>query len=113
MNLWSRLQGGLARTREQLGKRLGSLLGLRGAVDAATRAQLEEALLSADTGPATAERLIELSERRMKGLIQNSGDVAGIAFFTTLQKVEADPYGDVWTDANGKKAGVEKPAEKG
>jgi len=66
VHLWNRLRAGLTRTRERLGKQLGSLLGLKGAVDPETRAHLEDALLAADVGPATAERLIELAEQRMR-----------------------------------------------
>jgi fused signal recognition particle receptor len=65
VNLWSRLRAGLTRTRERLGKQLGSLVGRR-AVDPETRDALEEALLAADVGPATAERMIERAEQRMK-----------------------------------------------
>ena len=63
--LWERFRSGLGRTREQLGRHLGSMLGFRGAVDPEARARLEEGLLAADVGPATAERLIERAERRM------------------------------------------------
>ena len=55
MNLWHRLREGLSRTRDRLG--LGSLLGGR-SLDPATLERLEEALLAADAGPASAERLI-------------------------------------------------------
>jgi fused signal recognition particle receptor len=65
VSLWDHLRAGLERTRERLGQSLGGALGLSGKVDAATRSRLEEALLAADVGPATAERLIERAERRM------------------------------------------------
>jgi fused signal recognition particle receptor len=65
MNLWNRFRAGLSRTREQLTHGLEAALGRRGAVDAETRERLEEALLAADVGPATAERLIDLAVRRM------------------------------------------------
>ena len=58
MDLWSRLRDGLARTRDRIGGQVGGILGLTGAVDAETLARLEEALLAADIGPATTERLI-------------------------------------------------------
>ena len=64
-NLWERFRSGLGRTRERLGQSLGNLLGMR-TVDPETRERLEEALLLADTGPATTERLIERAEKRMK-----------------------------------------------
>jgi fused signal recognition particle receptor len=65
VNLWTRLREGLARTRERIGGELGGLLGLKGAVDPATLERLEEALLAADVGPATTERLLELARARM------------------------------------------------
>jgi fused signal recognition particle receptor len=65
MDLWGRFRAGLERTRTRLGESLGGLLGRRGAVDAASLEQLEEALLAADVGPATAEQLIERARARM------------------------------------------------
>ena len=65
MDLWGRLRDGLSRTRERLGDSLGSLLVRRGTVDAAEVERLEEALLAADIGPATAERLIARARERM------------------------------------------------
>jgi fused signal recognition particle receptor len=64
-NLWSRVRAGLTRTRERFGKHIGVLLQRR-TVDPETRLQLEEALLAADVGPATAERMIDRAEERMK-----------------------------------------------
>ena len=57
MSLWERVRRGLARTRETLTGAVGAALGRR-AVDAATLESLESALLAADVGPATADRLI-------------------------------------------------------
>ena len=65
MDLWGRFRDGLARTRERIGAEVGVLLGVRGTVDAETVARLEEALLAADVGPGTAERLIEQARARM------------------------------------------------
>jgi fused signal recognition particle receptor len=65
VNLWSRLRDGLARTRDRIGGQVGGILGLTGAVDAETLARLEEALLAADIGPATTERLIARARARM------------------------------------------------
>jgi fused signal recognition particle receptor len=65
MSLWERFRQGLARTRERLGTGVGALLGLR-TVDAATRAALEDALLAADTGPATTDRLLERAETLLR-----------------------------------------------
>jgi fused signal recognition particle receptor len=62
LNLLDRFRAGLRKTRERLGENLteglGGLLGRR-SVDAATREELEEALLSADVGPAATDRLID------------------------------------------------------
>lgn len=58
MSLWDKLRDGLGRTRERLGGPLAAWLGRRGEPDAATVERLEEALLAADVGPATTERLI-------------------------------------------------------
>jgi fused signal recognition particle receptor len=65
MALWTRIRDGLARTRAALGAHLGAALGLKGAVDAATVERLEEALLAADVGPDTAERLIGRAQALM------------------------------------------------
>ena len=65
MSLWKNFRKGLERTRERLTADVGVALGLRGPVDPATRAALEEALLAADVGPATTEKLIARAEQRM------------------------------------------------
>jgi fused signal recognition particle receptor len=66
MTLWSRIRGGLGRTRENLTRGLESALGRRGPVDAATRQSLEDALLLADVGPAMTEQLLAGAERRLR-----------------------------------------------
>jgi fused signal recognition particle receptor len=71
MSLFSRFRAGLARTRERLVEQVGGLLQRRGAPDAATLASLEEALLAADVGPATTERLLE----RAQELLQRSSEL--------------------------------------
>jgi fused signal recognition particle receptor len=63
VGLLDRFRDGLARTRERLGRTLGGLLAHRGAVDPAVRETLEDALIGADVGPATAERLIADAEK--------------------------------------------------
>jgi fused signal recognition particle receptor len=65
VNLWNRLRGGLARTRERLSESLGGLLQAR-RVDPETRAALEEALLRADVGPHTTDLLIERAEALLR-----------------------------------------------
>ena len=57
MNLWERFRRGLSRTRETLVGAVGAALGRR-ALDPATVEALETALLAADVGPATTDRLI-------------------------------------------------------
>ena len=64
MNLWDRFRSGLQRTREALTSVVGAALGRR-TVDAATVEQLEEALLGADVGPATTDRLIADARTRL------------------------------------------------
>ena len=66
MTLWSRIRGGLGRTRETLTRGLETALGRRGPVDAATRQSLEDALLLADVGPAMTEQLLAGAERRLR-----------------------------------------------
>jgi len=66
MSLVSRFRAGLARTRERLVEQVGGLLQRRGAPDAATLASLEEALLAADVGPATTERLLERAQELLR-----------------------------------------------
>jgi fused signal recognition particle receptor len=68
MNLWNRFRDGLRKTRERVEQGLGALLSRRGPVDAATRERLEEALLSADVGPAATERLMDRAERELKSV---------------------------------------------
>ena len=41
---------------------------------------------------------VTLTERRMAGLIQHSEAVKDIALFTTLERVQADPDGEIWVD---------------
>ena len=64
-SMWDRFRAGLDRTRERFETTVGSLLSTK-KVDPETRDRLEEALLAADAGPATAEKLIDLAEKRMK-----------------------------------------------
>ena len=57
MSLWDRFRRGLTRTRDALTQAVGAALGKR-TLDPATVEQLEHALLGADVGPATTDRLI-------------------------------------------------------
>jgi fused signal recognition particle receptor len=57
MSLWDKFRRGLTRTRDALTGVVGAALGRR-TLDPATVEQLEHALLAADVGPATTDRLI-------------------------------------------------------
>ena len=65
MNLWNKFRDGLQRTRDAIVAGVGAALGRSGPVDAATLEALEEALLAADVGPDTTDRLIEQARRLM------------------------------------------------
>lgn len=65
MNLWNKFRDGLKKTRDAIVTGLGTALGLSGPVDPATQELLEEALLGADVGPATTDKLIERAKKRM------------------------------------------------
>jgi fused signal recognition particle receptor len=65
VNLWNRLRDGLTRTRDRIGGSLSGVLGIRGTPDAETLARLEEALLAADVGPGTTERMLDRARERM------------------------------------------------
>lgn len=64
MSLWDQFRRGLERTREAFVGVVGTALGRR-TVDAATVEALEEALLGADVGPATTDRLIADAKQRL------------------------------------------------
>jgi len=57
VSLWDRFRRGLSRTRDALTQAVGAALGKR-TLDPATVEQLEHALLGADVGPETTDRLI-------------------------------------------------------
>ena len=64
---FSRLKAGLARSSARLVDGIGAAIGRR-RVDEAMLAELEEALIAADLGPAVAARLVEaLRRRRLEG----------------------------------------------
>ena len=65
MSLWGKFRDGLKRTRDAIVGGLGAALGLAGPIDPATLEKLEEALLAADVGQDTTDRLIEHARRRM------------------------------------------------
>ena len=64
MSLWDRFRHGLSRTRDALTQAVGAALGKR-TLDPATVEQLEHALLAADVGPATADRLIAEAKKAL------------------------------------------------
>ena len=65
MNLWNKFRDGLKRTRDAIVTGLGTALGRSGPVDPETLEKLEEALLGADVGPDTTDKLIERARKRM------------------------------------------------
>src|SRR5262245_66623077 len=64
MSLWDRFRRGLTRTRDALTSVVGAALGRR-RLDPATVEALEHALLAADVGPATTDRLIAEAKRSL------------------------------------------------
>ncbi len=65
MNLWNKFRAGLQRTRDAIVGTVGAALGIAGPIDAATLESLEEALLGADVGPDTTDRLIARAKKLM------------------------------------------------
>ncbi len=61
-----RLKAGLARTRAQLGSRLGSLFGAHGKIDEALFEELETILLTSDVGVDATEALLSALRARVK-----------------------------------------------
>jgi fused signal recognition particle receptor len=97
VNLWNRFRDGLARTRAALSGQVGALLGVKGLVDLATRERLEEALLLADVGPSTTERLIERALARMgrePELDLRAALEAGAAEILGARRVRFEPTGE-------------------
>jgi fused signal recognition particle receptor len=114
MSLISRFRAGLARTRERLVEQVGGLLGRRGAPDAATLASLEEALLAADVGPATTERLLERAqeslrrspELELRGALEQAaaallGGGSGAAPFARFEPAGQKPWVVLLVGVNG------------
>lgn len=66
MGLFDRLKQGLARTREKLATGLRSVLRVGQRIDDGTLKRLEDAMLSADFGPATATKLIDVVRKGWK-----------------------------------------------
>ncbi len=86
MNLWNKFRDGLQRTRDAILGGVGAALGLAGPVDPATLERLEEALLAADVGPATSEKLIERARALM-------GTERGLELRGALERAAADLLG--------------------
>jgi fused signal recognition particle receptor len=66
LGFFSRLKEGLARSTQKLTSSLGSVLSSR-KLDETTLAELEEALIGADLGPAVAKRIIDSFRRSRFG----------------------------------------------
>jgi len=94
MDVWGRLRQGLAKTQARLGESLSGILGRRGAVDPAMVESLEEALLAADVGPATTEKLIAGAREKMKRqdlslvaiTLVPGADFSNVVVFNSLSK---------------------------
>jgi len=98
MSLWDRFRRGLTRTRDALTQTVGAALGKR-LLDPATVEQLEHALLAADVGPVTTDRLI--AEAR-KALDKDSA----LDLRTALERAAASLVG---ANSAAFAPGVEKP----
>jgi fused signal recognition particle receptor len=86
MSLWGKFRDGLQRTRDAIVGGLGAALGIAGPVDPQTLEKLEEALLAADVGPDTTDRLIEHARRRM-------GEDRALDLRTALERSAAELLG--------------------
>jgi len=71
VGLFDRFKKGLARTREKLSTGLRSVLRIGHKIDEETLQRLEDAMLGADFGPATATKLIDVVRQGWK-----SGEIA-------------------------------------
>jgi fused signal recognition particle receptor len=60
MGLFDRLKKGLARTRQKITTGFRTVLRIGQKIDQETIVRLEDAMLSADFGPATTAKLIEV-----------------------------------------------------
>lgn len=67
MGLFDRFKKGLARTREKVVAGFRSVLRIGQRIDEETLTRLEDTMLSADFGPATASKLIDLVRQGWKG----------------------------------------------
>jgi len=96
--LWGKLRAGLARTQERLSERLGGALDRPAQLDDATAEEIEEALIGADLGVATAGELIDRLRRRARegaapadGLRELLGDE-----IARLLAESPDPVPELW-----------------
>ena len=79
MGIVGKFRKGLGKTRKGLLGGLKSVLTLGRTVDEALLEELEEALLRADLGPATASELVEAARRAAKkGRIKGADEVQGV-----------------------------------
>jgi fused signal recognition particle receptor len=75
-SLLDRLKSSVARTREQLGAKLGPLLAPGRAVDPQLLASLESSLLAADLGVRTTRELLDgLRERTSRGELRDASEL--------------------------------------
>ena len=73
-DFFSRLTGGLTKTRQALVERLQSVLVSSSALDAATVEQLQEVMLGADIGVATTDEVIKGLKRRAAESHESNSD---------------------------------------
>jgi signal recognition particle GTPase len=74
MSWFQRLKAGLQRSSNRLVDGINRVLG-RKRIDAATLAELEDALIEADLGPAVAHRLCERLRAQDRGQAGENGEV--------------------------------------
>jgi fused signal recognition particle receptor len=84
----ARIRGGIRKTQERLGAGLQRVFGVGAVLDAATLAGLEEALLSADVGPAVASRLVA---RVKRAATDGDGEAAKRALVDEIVAILAEP----------------------
>jgi len=84
----ARIRGGIRKTQERLGAGLQRVLRIGVVLDAETLAGLEEALLSADVGPAVASRLVA---RVKRAATDGDGEAAKRALVDEIVAILEEP----------------------
>ncbi|MCX7606782.1 MAG: signal recognition particle-docking protein FtsY [Bacteroidia bacterium] len=68
------LEKGLQKSRQSFWSRLRTLFATRSAIDAGSREEIEELLLSADVGPTVTEKILQGLEKELKELPLREGE---------------------------------------